>query len=41
MFVAVSALCDRVDFCPAVFYTVYAASHLKDVVVNLASLDVS
>jgi len=34
-------LCDRVDFCPAVLYTVCAASHLKDVVVNLASPDVS
>ena len=33
-------LCDRVDFCPAVFYTVCAArlSHLKGVVVNLAYL---
>jgi len=34
-------LCDRVDFCPAVFYTVCAASHLKGEVVNLASPDVS
>jgi len=34
-------LCDRVDFCPAVFYTVSAASQLKGVVINLASPDVS
>jgi len=33
-------LCDRIDFCLAVFYTVCAASHLKGVVVNLASSDV-
>jgi len=32
-------LCSRVDFCPAVFYTVYV--HLKGVVVNLASPEVS
>jgi len=36
-FVAVSVI---VDFCSAVFYTVCAASHLKGVVVNLASPDV-
>jgi len=31
-------LCDGVDFCPAVFYIVCAASHIKGrVVVNLAS----
>ena len=30
-----------VDFCPAVFYAVCAASHLKGVVVNLASPGVS
>ena len=34
------SLCEEVDFCPAVFYTVCAASHLKGVV-NLASPDVS
>ena len=34
-------LCDRLDFCPAVFYTVCAACHLKVVVVNLTSSDVS
>ena len=38
IFVAVSVI---VDFCPAVFYTVCAASYLKGVVVNLASPDVS
>jgi len=31
-------LCDRVDFCPAMFYTVCAA---KGMVFNLASPDVS
>jgi len=36
IFVAVSAID---DFCLAVFYTVCAASHLKGVVVNLASPD--
>jgi len=37
-------LCDRVDFWPAVFYTVSsvcAASYLKGVVVNFASPGVS
>ena len=36
-----SCLCDRIDFWPAVFYTVCAASHLKGVMVKLASLDMS
>jgi len=34
-------LCNRVDICPAVSYTVCATSHIKAVVVNLASPDVS
>jgi len=38
IFVAVSVI---VDFCPEVFYTVRTASHLKGVVVNLASPGVS
>ena len=37
IYVAVSVI---VDFCPAVFYMVCAASHLKGVMVNLASADV-
>jgi len=35
------SLCDRIAFCPALFYTVCAASRLKGVVVNMASPDVS
>jgi len=31
-------LCDRVDFCPAVFYTVCGGSHPTGVVVNLHRL---
>jgi len=38
--VVVSLLSVIVDFCPAVFYTVCAASQFKGVVVNLALPDV-
>ena len=43
IFAAVSVNCDTVDFCPSVFYTVLSvcAAHLKGVVVNLASTEVS
>ena len=34
-------VCDKVDFCPSVFYLVCADNHLKGVVVNLTSPDVS